>query len=55
MSSEIEFRPTAEAVKMKAKVERLQVELALRAEQQHWAWKERRPWHVESPVFNVPL
>ena len=55
VSSEIELRPAVEAVKMKAKDERLQAELALRAEQQHRAWKERRPWHVESPVFNVPL
>ena len=55
MSSEIELRSAAEAVKMKAKDERLQAELALRAEQQHRAWKEQRPCHVESPVFNVPL
>ena len=55
MSSEIELRSAAEAVKMKAKDERLQAELALRAEQQHRAWKEQRPCHVESPAFNVPL
>ena len=55
VSLEKELRLAAEAVTMKAEAERLQAELALRAEQQHWAWKERRPWHVESPVFNVPL
>ena len=37
VSPEIELRPAAEAVKMKAKDERLQAELALRAEQQHRA------------------
>ena len=50
MSLEKQLRLAAEAVKMKAEDERLQAELALRAERQHRAWKERWPWHVDGAV-----
>ena len=38
VSSEKELKLAAEAVKMKAEVDRLQAELGLRAERQHRAW-----------------
>ena len=43
VSSEKELRLAAEAVTMKPESERLQAELALQAERQHRAWKERWP------------
>ena len=38
MSWDKELKLAAEAVKMKAEVDRLQAELGLRAERQHRAW-----------------
>ena len=46
---------TAEAVKMKAEDEGLHAVLALRAERQHRAWKERWPCPVDGAVYLVSL
>ena len=56
VSSEKELKLAAEAFRMKAKEERLQqAELALRAERQHRAWKERWPCHADGAVYIVSL
>ena len=41
VSWEKELKLAAEAVKIKADVDRLQAELGLRAERQHRAWKRK--------------
>ena len=52
---ERELRPAAEAVEMKVEDERLQAELALRADRQHRAWKERCPCHVDGVFYIVSI
>ena len=47
VSWEKELKLAAEAVKMKEEVDRLQAELGLRAERQHWAWNGKWAYPVD--------
>ena len=50
--SEEELRLATEAAKANAEADSLQAEIALRAERQHLAWKERWARHVDRAVYD---